>query len=70
MISALVKGVQQLGDKRTQKPLWISVAVALGVFVVLWVVSGAAIKYTAIFEYGWLETISDGLGWALVLVVT
>lgn len=70
MISALVKGVQQLGDKRTQKPLWISVGVALGVFVVLWVTSGAAIKYTAIFDYGWLETIADGLGWALILVIT
>jgi len=70
MIDALVKGVQQLGDKNTQKPLWISVAMALGVFAVLWTSSGALIKYTAIFELGWLETIADGLGWALVLVMT
>ena len=70
MINALVKGVHQLGDKKTQKPLWISIALALGVFIVLWVTSGAAIKYTAIFDYGWLETISDALGWALVLVIT
>lgn len=70
MIDALAKGVQQLGDKQTQKPLWISIAVALGVFAVLWTGSGALIKYTAIFELGWLETIADGLGWALVLVLT
>jgi uncharacterized protein involved in cysteine biosynthesis len=70
MISALIKGINQLGDKKTQKPLWISVAVALGVFAVLWTASGAAIKYTSVFEYGWLESIADGLGWALVLVVT
>ena len=70
MIDALIKGVQQLGDKRTQKPLWISVAVAIGVFAALWIGLGALIKYTAIFELGWLETIADGLGWALVLVVT
>lgn len=70
MIDALVKGVQQLGDKKTQKPLWISIAVALGVFVVLWTTSGALIKYTAVFDIGWLETIADGLGWALVLVLT
>ena len=30
MINALVKGVHQLGDKKTQKPLWISIALALG----------------------------------------
>ena len=70
MIDALAKGVQQLGDKKTQKPLWISVAVALGVFILLWTLSGALIKHTAVFELGWLETIADGLGWALVLVVT
>ena len=70
MIDALVKGVHQLGDKRTQKPLWISVAVALGVFAALWIASGAAIRYTALFDLGWLETIADGLGWALVLVLT
>ncbi|MEQ9558207.1 MAG: EI24 domain-containing protein [Rhodospirillales bacterium] len=70
MIDALVKGVQQLGDKKTQKPLWISIAVALGVFALLWTSSGALIKYTAVFDLDWLETIADGLGWVLVLVLT
>lgn len=70
MISALIKGVQQLGDRRTQKPLAIGVALAVGVFVVLWFTMGALITHTALFELAWLETLADGLGWALVLVLT
>jgi len=70
MIPALIKGAQQLGDRRTQKPLALSVALALGVFVLLWFGTGWLIRHTALFEIPWLETLSDGLGWALVLVLT
>lgn len=70
MISALIKGVQQLGDRRTQKPLALSVALALGVFVLLWFGTGWLITHTALFQLSWLETLADGLGWALVLVLT
>ena len=70
MISAFVKGVQQLGDKETQKPLWISIGVAIGVFALLWTGFGVLITHTTLFQWGWLDTLADGLGWALVLVLT
>ncbi len=70
MIGAFLKAVQQLGDKNTRKPLWIGIGLAIGVFVVLWISAGFVIRHTALFEIPWLETISDTLSGALVLVLT
>lgn len=70
MIDAFVKGVQQLGDRETQKPLWISIAAAVGVFVLLWVGFGLLVHHTALFQWSWLNTLADTLGWALILVLT
>lgn len=70
MISAFIKGIQQLSDKNTQKPLWISIAVAVGVFFLVWFCAGVGLKFTAIFDIGWMETLTDWLAGALVLVVT
>lgn len=70
MIDAIIKGIHQLGDRRTRVPLWISIGISLGVFLVLWLILGALIKYTAIFEWGWLESIADTGAWILVLVLT
>lgn len=70
MIASVIKGVQQLGDKDTQKPLWISIAVSVGVFAVLWLGLGYVIEHTALFETGWLNQIATTLGWGLLLVLT
>lgn len=70
MFDALIKGINQLGDQNTRKPLWISIAVALGVFVVLWVVVGNIIEHTSVTEISWLEGIADAVGWLLVLIIT
>lgn len=70
MIGAFTKGLQQLSDPKTRGVLWISLAIALGLFVVLWGVVGWVLTQTAISESGWVESIVDFLGWIATLLIT
>ena len=70
MISAFIKGIDQLSDKATRKYLWFSILAALVTFAVLWTVIGWLLRETSISEIGWLEDIIDFLGAAATLVLT
>ena len=70
MISAFVKGVDQLSDPKTRKYVWIALGLALGVFALLWVAVGYALGNTAFFEAGWLNTAIEWLGGAAAVIIT
>lgn len=62
MLSALSKGVSQLGDKATRQILWICIGLAIVVFIGLWSGIGYALANTSFFQWGILETAVDLLG--------
>ena len=70
MISAFVKGIDQLSDKNTRKYLWLSILAALVTLVVLWTVVGFVLRETSISEIGWLEGAVDILGGLATLALT
>lgn len=70
MISAFVKGVDQLSDKATRRYVWMSLGLALAVFVVLWTGLGYLLTNTAFFTAGWLEGAVDLLGGLAVAALT
>lgn len=70
MISAFIKGIDQLSDKATRKYLWFSVLSALIAFIVLWTVIGFLLRETSISQIGWLEGAIDVLGGLATLALT
>jgi len=70
MISAISKGIKQLNDPATRQVVWISVGVAILAFLVLFACIETALRHTAMFQTGWMETVSDFLGRLAALVLT
>ncbi len=70
MLAAFAKGVDQLGDPRTRRVVWISLAGSVGVVVALWALVGAVLTQTSLFEIGWLDAAIDVLGGLAVAVIT
>ena len=70
MFGAFAKGIGQLGDQPTRRLLWISIGLAIAVFMVLWVLVGWLLSATAVSEIGWIESIVDTLGWIATLLFT
>lgn len=70
MISAFIKGINQLSDKATRKYLWFSILSALFTFVALWSLIGWVLSETSISQIGWLEGIIDVLGGVATFALT
>ena len=70
MFNAFSKAISQLNDPRTRKMLWLSIAAALTVFAVLWLVIGTLLTSTSFFAIGWLEWAVDLLGGLATGVMT
>lgn len=70
MISALIKGIEQLSDRAARQVVWMGIGAAMLTFAALWAAIGTVLAETAIFEAPWLEGIADFLGGALTLVLT
>jgi len=70
MLKAIAKGISQLNDRATRKILWICIAVAIVVFILLWSTVGFLLTHTTLFQIGWLETAVDVLGGLATLVLT
>ena len=62
MFSALTKGIGQLSDSKTRKLVWLSIGVAALTFLILFACIEIALRYTSIFQTGWMEAIADILG--------
>ena len=62
MFSALTKGIRQLNDPTIRHVVWLSVGIAILTFLVLLVSIETALRFTSVFQTGWMETMSDILG--------
>lgn len=70
MIGAFIKGIGQLSDPKARGVVWKALGLSVLTFAALWAGMWMLITETAIFTTGWLETVSDVLGGAVVLVLT
>ena len=70
MISALSKGVLQLRDPSTIKMVWMCFGIVIFQFLILFVLTDIALRYTSFFQVSWLETITDTLGRVVTLMLT
>jgi|APTNR8051073442_1049403.scaffolds.fasta_scaffold08954_5 uncharacterized protein involved in cysteine biosynthesis len=70
MIGAFAKAIAQLDDPRILRLLMISVLIALGIFIALWVSVGVLLTQTQVFEIGWLDAAVDVLGGLATIVIT
>src|SRR3989338_111062 len=70
MIAAFLKAIDQISDRSTRRVVWISLGSTLAVFIGLMLVVIFLLSSTALFSWGWLETIVDFLGWLAALVIT
>lgn len=70
MIGAFIKGIGQLSDPKARGVVWKALGLSVLTFAALWAGMWMLITETALFTMGWLETVSDVLGGAIVLVLT
>lgn len=70
MIAAFLKAIDQIGDSSIRSAAWISLGSTLAVFAGLWLTVTFVLYNTALFSWGWLETITDFLGWLAALVIS
>jgi CysZ protein len=70
VIKAFIKAAQQISDPRARRVIWIALAAAAGVFVLLWILIGFLLANTALFSIPLLETAIDLLGGLATGVLT
>ncbi|MEM6490597.1 MAG: EI24 domain-containing protein, partial [Pseudomonadota bacterium] len=74
MISDLVKAVEQLGDPPIRKRIGLSIAIALGVMVTLWIVTAAGLSFVNFgaipYLPGWASDLLAGAGVIAVVFLT
>ena len=62
MIRAFIKTMDQILDPKARRVVWIALATAVAVFVLLWTLVGALLINTVFFSIGWLEYAINWLG--------
>ena len=70
MLTALLKSLAQLNDPAIRKVLGKTIALALVLFVVLFIAIGFLLGETQFFAIGWLETTTQILGGLATLVIS
>lgn len=70
MLAAFAKAFGQLSDSDTRRLIWISIGIAILIFVGLWALVGYILVGTAVFQLVWLEAAIDLLGGLATLVIT
>ena len=70
MLAAFAKAFAQIVDSDTRRALWISIAIAVLIFLGLWTLVGYILVGTTFFQIGWLDAAIDLLGGLATLVVT
>lgn len=70
MIEAFGKAIRQLGDPAIRRVLWLSVALSLAVFAVLWSAVGYLLTHTTLFQLPWLDAAVDVLGGIATLAIS
>jgi CysZ protein len=70
IVSAYAKALGQLSDPRARSVVWLGIALAAAVFVLLWLGVGWLIRDTTLFDDTWLDTVVDVLGGFAILIIT
>ena len=70
VIRAFIKAAGQILDPKARRVVWIALATAVAVLILLWTLVGALIVNTAFFSIGWLEIAIDWLGGLAVGALT
>jgi CysZ protein len=70
VLAAFAKAFGQLSDSDTRRVIWISIAVAILIFIGLWALVGYILVGTTLFQRVWLEGAVDLLGGLATIVVT
>lgn len=70
MLGAFAKAIAQLGDPGTRRVVWVSIGLAILVFIGLWALVGYLLAATTVFEVAWLDTAVDILGGLATVVLT
>jgi len=70
MILALSKGISQLREPSTANLVLMCLGIVILLFVILFVFIDIGLRYTSIFQVGWLENISDMLGRLTALILS
>lgn len=70
LLAAFAKAFAQLTDLDTRRVIWISIALAIVIFIALWALVGYVLLGTTLFQIGWLEAAIDLLGGLAALVIT
>lgn len=70
MLSAYIKALDQFSDPAIRRVLWMAVAIAAAVFAILWGFIDYLLANSALFETGWLEWVTDVLGYVAALALT
>ena len=70
ILSAYAKALGQLTDPRARSVIWLGIALAAGVFVLVWATVGWLLTDTALFQNTWLDSAVDVLGGLAVLAIT
>ena len=70
MLSAYIKALNQISDPAIRRVLWMAIAIAAAVLAALWGGIDYLLANTALFETGWLEWVTDSLGFVATLVLT
>ena len=70
MIKAFFISAHQITDPAARRVVWLSIFLAIGVFIVLWLSVGFLLASTSLFALGWLEAAIDILGGLATGVLT
>jgi CysZ protein len=70
VIKAFIMAAGQISDPKARRVVWIALATAVAVFVLLWTLVGLLLANTALSSIGWLDTAIDWLGGLATGVLT
>jgi uncharacterized protein involved in cysteine biosynthesis len=70
LIGAFIKAVDQILDPKVRRIVWIALATAVAVFILLWTLVGSLLINTDFFSIGLLEVAIDWLGGLAVGALT
>jgi CysZ protein len=70
VIKAFIMAAGQISDPKARRVVWIALATAVAVFVLLWTLVGLLLANTALSSIGWLDTAINWLGGLATGVLT
>jgi CysZ protein len=70
LLAAFAKAFGEVGNSDIRRVIWISIGIAVLLFIGLWTLIGYLLVGTTLFQIAWLEAVTDVLGGLATLVLT